>query len=395
MPKKIKNLIFIFETFLSKFDFERFGFDYYESQGLKVKIFNISPITRKKYFMGEKDKNHYITNFQKICFSTQDLENELLEYKSLETASIVFIDDVEYEQKVRRILKNHNILNIKYIFGGQPFKKKSFFKFFLHVLFDLFGALYVIKKKIRILKYKYLINTKPDIIFYVGLNLKPSGKSKSISLPSFEHDKINLLISKKNDLKIKSPFALYLDSPYLHSDTYEIDRRFPKEKLYKFDEYYGPLNNFFKEFQKITGLKVCVSSHPKANYTINPYNSSELINNKTFELVNDNNCKVVLLHSSLAINYPILLNKPIIFLTYSNLSVSNKKKGMDLSNFFEKKPIEIDKNNFDELTFKNQLRINVNKYNIYKRLFILEKDFKNNSYEIVYNTLININDNKR
>jgi hypothetical protein len=97
----------------------------------------------------------------------------------------------------------------------------------------------------------------------------------------------------------------------------------------------------------------------------------------------------------LAINYPILLNKPIIFLTYSNLSVSNKKKGMDLSNFFEKKPIEIDKNNFDELTFKNQLRINVNKYNIYKRLFILEKDFKNNSYEIVYNTLININDNKR
>ena len=54
--RKIKNLVFIFETFLTKFDFERFRFDYYQSQGLKIKILNISPITRKKYFDGEKEK---------------------------------------------------------------------------------------------------------------------------------------------------------------------------------------------------------------------------------------------------------------------------------------------------------------------------------------------------
>ena len=47
--------------------------------------------------------------------------------------------------------------------------------------------------------------------------------------------------------------------------------------------------------------------------------------------------------------------------------------------------------NFDESIFKNRLRINTNKYNIYKKQFILEKDFKNKSYEIIYNTLININ----
>ena len=120
-----------------------------------------------------------------------------------------------------------------------------------------------------------------------------------------------------------------------------------------------------------------------------------MFGNKTFELATDSNCKVVLLHSSLAINYPILLNKPIMFLVHSKLSYSNKKNVTDISNFFEKKPIEIDKKNFDESIFKNQLRINANKYNIYKKQFILEKDFKNSSYEIIYNTLININDNKR
>lgn len=393
--KKIKTLIFIFETFLKKFDLERFRFDYYESQGLKIKILNISPITRKKYFEGEKEKNIYIKNIQKICFSFKDLEKEVLENENLETASIVLIGDIDNEQKVIKILKNHNILNIRYIFGGQPFKKKTFFQIFFHALLDLPATMNKIKEKINIFKYQNLKKTEPDIIFYVGSNLKPSGKSKYISLPSFEYDKINLLSSKKNDLKIKVPFALYLDAPYRHSDTYEINRRFPREKIYEFDEYYGPLNKFFKEFEKITRLKICISSHPKANYTINPYNSFDLFDNKTSELATDSNCKVVLLHSSLAINYPILLNKPIIFLVHSKLSYSNKKNITDISNYLEKKPIEIDKNNFDELTFKNQIRINTNKYNSYKNKFISEEDFKNTSYEIIYNTLINYNDNQR
>ena len=391
--RKIKNLVFIFETFLTKFDFERFRFDYYESQGLKIRILNISPITRKKYYDGEKEKNYYIKNFQKICFSFKDLEKEILENDNLETASIIIISNFEVEQIVIKILKNHNIFNIKYIFGAQPFKKKTFFKIFLHTLVDFSGALQKMIEKIGIFKYKYLKKTEPDITFYVGSNLKPSSKSKSISLPSFECDKIIFPSIKKNDLKIKSPFALYLDAPYRHSDTYEINRRFPKEKPYGFDEYYGPLNKFFKEFEKITRLKICISSHPRANYTINPYHSFKLFGNKTFELATDSNCKVVLLHSSLAINYPILLNKPIIFLIHSKLSHSNKKNVTDLSNFFEKKPIEIDKNNFDQSIFKNGLRINVNQYNNYKRQFILEKDFKNTSYEIIYNTLTNTNDN--
>ena len=98
---------------------------------------------------------------------------------------------------------------------------------------------------------------------------------------------------------------------------------------------------------------------------------------------------MVLLHSSLAINYPVLLKKPVIFLTQSKFTYSNKKHVIDLSRFFEKKPIEIDKDNFDETVYKNQLKMNIDIYNSYKNKFISEKDFKNTSYEIIYNTLIN------
>ena len=104
---------------------------------------------------------------------------------------------------------------------------------------------------------------------------------------------------------------------------------------------------------------------------------------------------MVLLHSSLAINYPVLLKKPVIFLTQSKFTYSNKKHVIDLSRFFEKKPIEIDQDNFDETVYKNQLKMNIDIYNSYKNKFISEKDFKNTSYEIIYNTLINNNDNQR
>jgi hypothetical protein len=383
--KKIKNLIFIFESFLTKYDFERYGFDFYISQGLKIKILNISPITRSNYFNYERGKNHFVKDFQKNCYSIEDIKKEILEYKNKCAATIIHIGDFEYDYKIRKILKSNNILIIKHFYGGQPFKKKSFFEIFFYTLLDLPGAIQKIKEKIRIFKYKNFKKEDPDITFYVGSKYKPSKKIKSVSLPSFEYDKINFLPSKKFKNMISEEFALYIDVPYRHTDQHEISKRFPKEVPCSFDEYYGTLNRFFKEFEKVSKLKICISSHPRANYKNNPYENYKLYENKTFELSADIKCKVVLLHSSLAINYPVLLQKPIIFLTQSKFTNSNKKNVIDLSRFFEKTPIKMDEDNFDETTYKNQLKMNINLYNSYK----------NTSYEIIYNSLINNNDNQR
>jgi len=149
------------------------------------------------------------------------------------------------------------------------------------------------------MKLKLIKKEEPDMIFYVGSKFKLSKKIKSVSLPSFEYDKINLLSSKKSKNIISDEFALYIDVPYRHTDQYEISKRFPKEIPCSYDEYYGNLNKFFKNFEKISKLKVCISSHPRANYKKNPYETYKLYENKTFELSTDSKCKVVLLHSSL------------------------------------------------------------------------------------------------
>ena len=63
-------------------------------------------------------------------------KKEVFEYKNTCTASIVYIDDLEYDYKVRKILKSNNIFIIKHFFGGQPFKKKSIIEIFSLIFFN-------------------------------------------------------------------------------------------------------------------------------------------------------------------------------------------------------------------------------------------------------------------
>ena len=79
---------------------------------------------------------------------------------------------------------------------------------------------------------------------------------------------------------------------------------------------------FFKTFEKKTGLKIKFAAHPKSlkknvakysldlDYSIG--NTEELVKNSS----------LVLLHSSTSISYAILFKKPIIFLTSNELMKS-------------------------------------------------------------------------
>jgi hypothetical protein len=387
--KKIKNLIFIFETFLTQYDFERYNFSFYLSKKINLKIFNVSPITRKKYFHGEKFKKKYIKQFQSNFFSLNEFANEIAKYNGSNTVAIIHVDDYEYDYKIRNILKKYNLSIAKHIFGGQPFIKKNIMEIFFFSFIDFYGTFKKLVENFFFLILKFQKIKIPEVIFYVGSKLKPNTSSILISLPSFEYDKVN--INPLSKLRIKKPFALYIDVPVNHTDQYDIEKRFPKELSYNYDEYYETLTKFFKTFENKFNLKILVTSHPRANYNLNPYKGFKLFKNKTYDLVAHSNCKLVLLHSSLAINYPILLKKPVIFLIHQKMTYSNKKNVKDLSNFLEKQPLDLDKLNFDEINFKNQMSVNNLQYEKYVRLYIAEKKFKKKSYEIIYNFLNRIN----
>jgi len=212
-------------------------------------------------------------------------------------------------------------------------------------------------------------------------------KVKVVKMPSLEYDKfiLNKANNKPSVKQKKKGYAVYIDVSYNHSDNVNSKKRFPPETPCSYKNYYDPLNNFFKQFIKITSLKLKISAHPRSGYKKNPYKYGKLYFGKTNKLVSK--ASVILVHSSLAHNYAILYKKPVIFLTQKNFTYSNKRNVFDLACFFKKSPLDIIEDKFDIKRFKEELKIDKQLYISYKNRFIAAKNFNFPSYKIIYESL--------
>ena len=80
------------------------------------------------------------------------------------------------------------------------------------------------------------------------------------------------------------------------------------------DNYYPVINLGLHEIGKSLKLNIKIAAHPKSNFGImqKKYNHP-LFENKTFELIRD--ADVVVSHSSTALEWAVIMKKPIIFVT--------------------------------------------------------------------------------
>jgi len=134
---------------------------------------------------------------------------------------------------------------------------------------------------------------------------------KVIKSHSLDYDLFLSLKEKKIPNNLKS-YAVFLDQniPFHPGAIF----RGEKPKTTK-EKYFPALNNFFTLFENKTGLEVIFEAHPRSRYDLYPeflYGRKYFLL-KTPELIRDS--KVVLLHTSTALSFAILFNKPIIFLT--------------------------------------------------------------------------------
>ena len=382
-----KKIIYITESFLTNHDYNRFGFNYFKKKKISLKILNITPITRKAYFQKEKKFHKVNKQNEIICRSKKKLAQIL---KGVKSKNCYFYPGISNEHSfVFKELNRNKIKYFIYAFGNQPIKKKKFIEFFnLIILYPKA----TIKKIFNFFSYLPIENhLKPDFIFYVGKSFKNKfkddkyNKAKFISVPSIESDMA--LTKKVGKLNIKDDFAIYIDVPYNHSDQDNSKKRFPPETPCNYENYYGTLNSFFDKIKYLTGLSIYISSHPRAKYIKNPYNFGKLFYNKTFELINHKKCKLVFIHSSLAINHALIKNKPIIFLTQNHFTYSNKKSINDLASYFNNSPLNMSDKTINIETLNKCKILQPYAFKEYKKNYVSEHKFKNKSYEIIYKSL--------
>lgn len=381
----MKKIIYIHQSLMTSQDIDRFGFKYFKKKNIVCKFINVSNFTRPKFF--KKTNNKINFKIEKFFNSRNDIISEIKKIKKNEV--FVFIDFIQ-NINILFILKILNSYNIKYgffIYNVQPFIKKSFIELIrLGIIYPKAFFLSLLRNiQIKVIKKKF----KPSYIFCAGKicfnNFSNFYKdAKVVKIPSFDCD--NLILKKNININLKSKnYASFIEVNYRHSDQDNLLERFPPEKRCSYINYYTPINLFFKNFIKIKKIDLKIAGHPRNRYIKNPYNFAKIYYDRTFEIIRRS--QFVFLFSSAAINYAVLLKKPMIFLTQKNFTYSNKRNINDISAFFNKKPIDMSSEDLTLSRIEKELHVDKQVYEKYKKYFITDLALKKTSSEIIYENL--------
>ena len=130
-------------------------------------------------------------------------------------------------------------------------------------------------------------------------------------------------------------------------------------------------------------LKVVIVAHPKAaGYEKeNPFCGREIFFDKSCELVRD--ARFAMTHHSTSISFPILFNKPLLFLTSKN------QKEITPGLYDHSKLLSLTLNSpliyFDSCKYKDIiLTVDKNKYNNYKYCYLTSEESEHNVSKNIY-----------
>lgn len=135
------------------------------------------------------------------------------------------------------------------------------------------------------------------------------------------------------------------------------------------ERYYPDICKFFDYIEDVLSLKVVIAAHPRSNYEgRDDYFGSRLVlRGQTPALVK--RARLVLAHSSYALNFAALFKKPVIFLTTDELNSSVIGTETDImAELFGKRVINLSRSMaFDP---EEELKIDAQKYERYKHRYI-------------------------
>jgi len=335
---------------LNERSYTRLGLDVLDERNIEYSVINLS-----RLLYGEKmvSLDKFSKKYHEIMITSW---KELIFYLQKEKYLFNFLNMKKETFRVFWILKR---LNISYIsFSNMPLpiaNKKE--RQLLHLLLKpaSYGA--VVKKT----------NMFP-------FSLK---KTEFINIHSIDYDTMLRFEQTPHQRLIDQKYIVFLDQNL----PYHFDFIRNKEKPYVSPEnYYHILNQYFFEVEQVTGKKVVIALHPSSEKE--KYDDFISIKHETINLIKY--ADAVLMHSSTAVSFAVLYQKPISMIATEEMIMS-KMQALNqlLSSYIGVPIINIDKERKVDFVYSKE------KFESYKRLFISDSIYKEKlSMEIVLDALI-------
>ena len=308
-----KQVIYLVCSPLGIRDFKRFGIKNWINHGWKVRVFDVTKFLFPdfwKYIDGDKFSVNFdgLTTFQNVNDVLSNLNN--LENK------VIFIDNIGFsseEQRIRKVARDHGVLvrmNINSI--PEPEYKKNIsnlFRLIRNPITLVDKLIYFVKKKIEKIRVERHL---PNYFVVSGIKSMSGINHKKISIIKAHNLDYDYFIQEKQiKSNKKMNYILFIDGGgAYHSDNVRLGF-VPSVTAVN---YYPVINLGLHEIGKSLKLSIKIAAHPRTNFKIiqKKYNYP-LFENKTYELIRD--ADVVVSHSSTALEWAVVMKKPIIIVT--------------------------------------------------------------------------------
>ena len=403
----LKKIILIYPNFFRERDYVRFGCHYFYKKNLTFEVWNVLPIIDNNIAKSLLNKFNETDKVKIKIFNKKDDLQKALNYINRNEDVVMVIMKLNHlNEWIFRYLEYNNIFWGQHQGSIYPEGNISLINK-IRILF-MNNKLIQAKLSILVRKFKliFIYNKKKEIIYY-----KPSffifsgkyGEHKSSFELSNKCEKINThafayneYLTLKNKDKInyelstiyKSKYVVYLDEDVPnHKDPFYHGY---KRSLCDSEIFFNEVNNFLEYIENKFNTQVIIAGYPKSNYeNNNPFNR-KIIYNNTLDLIK--NSYFVLQHNSTAINYSIMLKKPVIFLNSENYLLHFKISIDHLANELGKQSIYLSSKKNPTI----DLGVNEKIYKNYFENFITnnKKELNKTSHEIIYEKLFSMIKNK-
>jgi hypothetical protein len=316
----INKIVFFCTSPFTKRDYDRFGGDLLSESGFEVWFYDFSPFIYPKLYKNFNSSDLYQSKNCRIFIYERDGLKAITElpsdsiviqalwlgsknfkiYQALSKTKIPYCALANNSFPVGEEKKDYQVLNfIKKFF---PLNFNMFKKFMLR---PKFAGLWGIRR--------------PDFCMVAGKlsleknrNLHRIGNDTEILWTHALDYDIYLKNSEKK-FKPTGNHAVFLDplAPMFQSDAIALGYKSP----ITVEKFFPSICNFFSQVEKQFSSKVEIAGHPKSKHPSHPdyFEGRRTIIGNTFGMIKES--RFVLAHCSTAIQFAILLKKPIIFLT--------------------------------------------------------------------------------
>ena len=378
---KIDKITYFFLTPFTQRDYERFGIGVFLENEFRVEIWDFTSILNPKYLKHEDvdDVSDFagIKRFdckKKAMKAIENLSNDcfVINHLGLSCETYSFFKAVSQQNIPYGILEINKLPP-----ADHHQRKRSFWMLFDHNSVDIMG---LIKRKILekidhyLFKQPYMIRPgfKPaTLLITAGRKTPPCrdarvGKeTKTVKAHALDYD--TYLRLRETDSGNDTNIAVFLDEYEPFHPDYTLENMEPPATP---EIYYPLLCKFFDHVEEKLELKVVVAAHPRSQYEKHPdyFADREIVYGKTARLIKD--CRLVLLHTSTAINFAVLFNKPLLFIITDELKIEYESLIQAMRRYLGASLIDLDAS--VEFNMKTVYSINKGAYRRYKADFIKE-----------------------